>query len=59
MKLFSSTKKFIGKTKNGEKAPSLEVVEVALVQCNLVDNQHQQKPEVFKLLLQINLLLIP
>ena len=59
MKLFSiTTKKFIGKTKNGEKVPSLEVVEVALVQCNLVDNQHQQKPEVFKLLLQINLLLI-
>ena len=58
MKLFSSTKKIIGKTKNGEKAPSLEVVEVPLVQCNLVDNQHQQKPEVFKLLLQINLLLI-
>ena len=58
MKLFSSTKKFIGKTKNGEKVPSLEVVEVALVQCNLVDNQHQQKPEVFKILRKINLLLI-
>ena len=25
---------------------SLEVVEVVLVQCNLVDNQHQQKSEV-------------
>ena len=25
--------------------PSLEVVEVVLIQCNLVDNQHQQKPE--------------
>ena len=24
---------------------SLEVVEVFLVQCNLVDNQYQQKPE--------------
>ena len=26
--------------------PSLKVVEVVLVQCNLVDNQYQQKPEV-------------
>ena len=26
--------------------PSLEVVDVVLVQCNLVDNQYQQKPEV-------------
>ena len=38
MKLFGSTKKLIDKTKNGEKVPSLEVVEVVLVQCNLVDN---------------------
>ena len=37
-KLFSSTKTLIDKTKNGEKVPSLEVVEVVLVQCNLVDN---------------------
>ena len=34
------------KTKNGEKLPNLEVVEVVLVQCNLVDNQYQQKSEV-------------
>ena len=40
MKLFGSTKKLIDKTKNGEKVPSLEVVEVVLVQCNLVDNQY-------------------
>ena len=26
--------------------PSLEVAEVGLVQCNLVDNQYQQKSEV-------------
>ena len=26
--------------------PSLEVVEVVLVQCNLVDNQYQQKSKV-------------
>ena len=38
MKLFGSTKKLIDKTKNWEKVPSLEVVEVVLVQCNVVDN---------------------
>ena len=46
MKLFGSTKKLIGKTKSGEKVRSLEVVEVVLVQCNLVNNQYQQKSEV-------------
>ena len=46
MKLFASFKKLIKKTKDGEKVPSLEVAEVVLVQCNFVDNQYQQKPEV-------------
>ena len=40
IKLFGSTKKLIDKTKNGE------VVEVVLVQCNLVDDHYQQKPEL-------------
>ena len=43
MKLFGSTKKLIGKTNNEEKVPSLEVVEVVLVRCNLVDKQYQKK----------------
>ena len=46
MKLFGSTKTIIGKTKNGENVPSLEVIEVVLAQCNLVDTQYQQKSEV-------------
>ena len=46
MKLIGSTKKLIDKTKNKEKFQSLEVVEAGLVQCNLVDNQYQQKSEV-------------
>ena len=46
MKLFGSTKKLIGKTKNGENVPSIDVAEVALVQCNLIDHQYQQKCEV-------------
>ena len=46
MKLFGSTQKLINKTKNGENVPSLEEVELVLVQCNLVDNQYQQNSEV-------------
>ena len=45
MKLFGSTKNLIDKAKNGENVPSLEVVEIVLVQYKLVDNQYQQKPE--------------
>ena len=41
MKLFGNTRKLMNKTKNGENVPSLEVVEVALVQCNLVGNRYQ------------------
>ena len=44
MKLFD-TKKLIDKTKKRENLPSLEVLEVVLVQYNLVDNQYQLKPE--------------
>ena len=43
LKLFGSTKKLIDKKKN---VLSLEVVKLVLVQCNLVDNQYQQKSEV-------------
>ena len=46
IKLFGSIKKLTGKTRNGEKLPSLEVVEVVLVQYNLVENQYQQKSEL-------------
>ena len=46
MNLFGSTKKLIARTKNGENFPSLEVVEVVLLQCNLIDNQYRQKSEV-------------
>ena len=46
MKLSGSTKKLMDKTKNEENVPSLEAVEVALVQCTFVDNQYQQKSEV-------------
>ena len=42
MTLFGTTKKLIGKTKIEENVLSLEVVEVGLVECDLVDNQYQQ-----------------
>ena len=47
IKLYGNTKKLIDKTKNDESVPSLEVVEVVLVQCNLLDNQYQQKLYIF------------
>ena len=46
MKLFGSTKELTDKTKKGEKVPSLEVVEVVLVQCNSIDNQYHENSEV-------------
>ena len=41
MILFGSTKKLIEKIKNGGNVPSIEVAEVVLVQCNLVDNLYE------------------
>ena len=45
-KLLSNTKLLIKKTKDGENAQSVEVVEAFLVKRNLVDNQYQQKSKV-------------
>ena len=42
MKLFGSTKQLIGRTKNGENLLNLDVVDLVLVQCDLVDHQYQQ-----------------
>ena len=41
MKLLGSTKKDVDKDKRGENVPKLEIVEVALVHCNLVKNYYQ------------------
>ena len=46
MKSLGSTKKLIDNAKNEENVPSLEVAEVVLVQCSLVDNKYQRKSEV-------------
>ena len=42
MKLFGSTKSTITEDENGENMPHLEITEVILVHCNIVDNDYQQ-----------------
>ena len=42
MKLIGSTENKITKDKNGENVPHLEITEVALVHCNIVNNDYQQ-----------------
>ena len=40
MKLLGSTKSKITKDKNGENVPHLEITELVLVYCNLVNNDY-------------------
>ena len=42
MKLPGSTKTKITKDKNGENLSQLEIVELVLIHCNLVNNDYQQ-----------------
>ena len=42
MKLLGSTESEIPKDKNGENVPHLEIIELVLVHCNLVDNDYQE-----------------
>ena len=46
MKLLGSTESKITKDKNGENVPHLEVVELVLVHCNLVNNDYQQDSRI-------------
>ena len=46
MKLLGSTKSKINKGKNGENVPHLEIVELVLVHCNLVNNDYQQDSRI-------------
>ena len=41
MKLLVTTKSKITKDKNSENVPHLEIVEIVLVHCNLVNNDYQ------------------
>ena len=46
MKLLGSIESKITKDKNGENVPHLEVVELVLVHCNLVNNDYQQDSRI-------------
>ena len=46
MKIGLSTESTITKYKNGENVPHLEITEVVLVHCNIVNNDYQQDPRV-------------
>ena len=46
MKLLARTKNKIAKDENGENAFHLEITEVVLVHCNIVNNDYQQDSRV-------------
>ena len=46
MKLLGSIKNEITKDKNGEDVPNLEITEVVLVHCHIVNNGYQQDSRV-------------
>ena len=46
MKLLGSTGNKITEDKNGENVPHLEITEVVLVHCNIVNNNYQQDSRV-------------
>ena len=46
MELLGSTENKITKDKNGENVPHLEITEVALVHCNIVNNDYQRDSRV-------------
>ena len=46
MELLGSTESKITEDKNGENVPHLEIVEVMLVHCNLVNNDYQKNSRI-------------
>ena len=48
MKLSGSRKSKITKNKNGENVSHLEITEVVLVHCNIVNNDYQQGKNLVK-----------
>ena len=42
MQLFGRSSSIIDKDKDGELVPKLEIFEVVLIHCNLVNNSYQQ-----------------
>ena len=56
MKLLGGTKSKITKDKNGDNVPDLEITEVILVHCNIVNDDYQQDSRIYIRFFQINLL---
>ena len=54
MKLIGSTKNKITKNKDGENVPHLEITEVVLVHCNIVQLIFKKIQELYTRLFQIN-----
>ena len=46
MKLLGSSKNKITKVKSGENVPHLEITEVVLLHCNIVNNDYQQDSRI-------------
>ena len=46
MNLFGSTESKITKDKDGENVPRLEITEVVLVNCNIVNNDYEEDSSV-------------
>ena len=46
MKLLGSTESKITREKNGENVPHLEIVELVLIHCNIVNNNYQQNSRI-------------
>ena len=51
MKLLGNAKSKITKDKDGENVPYLEITEVILVRCNIVNNYYQQDSRVLYIFL--------
>ena len=47
MKLLGSTESKVTKAKNGQNVPHLEIVELVLIHCNIVNNIYQQNSRIF------------
>ena len=52
MKLLGTTENKITKDKNGENVPHLEITEVVLACCNIVNNDYQQDSRVLYTFIQ-------
>ena len=46
MRLLRSTESKITKDKNSEDVPHLEIVELVLIHCNIVNNNYQQNSRI-------------